>query len=250
MKKLLNYFRLSHYEQVGFFILICLLSLMLLAHLFLPYTIKVQAIDYSIVQISSDNDTSVQLNSESTFQKKKITKSVKYFTFDPNTLDLSGWIKLGLSEKQAQVIINYRNKGGKFYEKEDLKKIYSVQNELYDKLMPYIKIEQFSIKQEAAISKKSTTYDIPQKNPINIDLNRADTSTLMELKGIGPVFSRRIVKFRDALGGFVSFEQIKEVYGFPEETYEQILPYLSLNADSVTKLLINTISVNELAKHP
>ena len=61
-------------------------------------------------------------------ETKKIDKEekepVELFTFNPNTLETEGWRKLGLSERQAKTIMNYRSKGGRFYKKEDLKKIY------------------------------------------------------------------------------------------------------------------------------
>jgi competence ComEA-like helix-hairpin-helix protein len=85
---------------------------------------------------------------------------------------------------------------------------------------------------------------------LSIDINLADSSEFMKLKGIGPVFSNRIIKFRDALGGFVKTEQLSEIYGLPEETYHHIFPKLTVDRSDVKLLKINVISVSELSKHP
>lgn len=68
--------------------------------------------------------------------------------------------------------------------------------------------------------------------------------------GIGPAFAKRIVKYRDALGGFYSIDQLTEVYGLPPETFEIIKPKLVLQMTSLTKININLLNANELSKHP
>jgi competence protein ComEA len=80
-------------------------------------------------------------------------------------------------------------------------------------------------------------------------LNQADAATLRLLRGIGPVFSERIIRFRDALGGFVSVAQLQEVYGLPDSTYQQIKGYLSVSEGTVRKLLLNEVTETELAAH-
>lgn len=69
---------------------------------------------------------------------------------------------------------------------------------------------------------------LPTKSKIRkIELNRADSSDLVSLYGIGPILSKRIVKYRKSLGGkFHSVEQLKNVYGLSEETFQAILPYV------------------------
>ncbi|WP_431292384.1 ComEA family DNA-binding protein [Pedobacter sp. P26] len=67
-------------------------------------------------------------------------KTVKLFKFNPNSLDAEGWQTLGLSAKQAQSIINYTTKGGKFYKAEDLQKMYTISPEMYKKILPYVNI--------------------------------------------------------------------------------------------------------------
>jgi hypothetical protein len=85
---------------------------------------------------------------------------------------------------------------------------------------------------------------------IKTDLNSADTLDLVQIKGIGPVFSRRILRYRDILGGYVDIEQLKEVYGIDEERYRQISAFLFANADDIKFLDPATDSFGVLLRHP
>ena len=94
---------------------------------------------------------------------------------------------------------------------------------------------------------------VPQRRlrqPLSIELNSADTTTLMLLHGIGPTFARRIVRYRDRLGGFVSKEQLLEVYGFTPELLSHIESHLQLDTDSLHRISINRIALKQLIKHP
>jgi len=63
------------------------------------------------------------------------------FPFDPNTLDSVGFRKLGLREKTTAILLHWRNKGKVFRHKEELKKVYTLTEEDYQRLEPYIRIK-------------------------------------------------------------------------------------------------------------
>jgi len=91
----------------------------------------------------------------------------------------------------------------------------------------------------------------PKKDAsVIVELNSADTTELKKLKGIGSVFAKRIVKFRDVLGGFVRKEQLMEVYGFDKEKLDLVSPQIALDISIVKKININSASVDDLNKHP
>jgi competence protein ComEA len=70
------------------------------------------------------------------------------------------------------------------------------------------------------------------------------------LPGIGPVLSARIVKYRNMLGGFAHTDQIKEVYGLSEETYEMIKGRIFADSSGVIKIRINSAGFRELSHIP
>ncbi|HKK75275.1 MAG TPA: helix-hairpin-helix domain-containing protein [Saprospiraceae bacterium] len=169
------------------------------------------------------------------------------FPFDPNTADKETLLALGLPARTANTLINYRNKGGRFFRKEELKKIYGVEAAWYEKVVDYIHLPESPKKSPPRYSKEKPAY--PAKAPIRIAVNSADAETWAQLRGIGPVLSSRIVKFRDKLGGFYDVEQVKETYGLSDSTFQTFKAQLDLKQEP-QKLYINQLSTEELAQHP
>ncbi|MGE5425430.1 MAG: helix-hairpin-helix domain-containing protein [Syntrophothermus sp.] len=98
--------------------------------------------------------------------------------------------------------------------------------------------------------KWDTARKLFKKDNFIIELNGADTFELQRLSGIGPGFARRIVKYRERLGGFISVDQVKEVFGMDEERFEMIREHLVVNPDSVHPIDINQVTFKDLLKHP
>ncbi len=86
--------------------------------------------------------------------------------------------------------------------------------------------------------------------PLNINVNLADSIELMQLKGIGKVFSSRIVRYRNWLGGFYCEEQLVEVYGIDSVLFKSISPYISVLPNTIRKININSCELNDLSSHP
>lgn len=175
-----------------------------------------------------------------------------YFNFDPNGLSESDWLKLGLSYKQVKVIRNYELKGGKFYRKEDLKRIYSISEKQYTMLEPFIVIkntDELSKKKTFKTDIKSAAISDQTLRP-GIEINAADSVELERIRGIGPAFASRIIKFRRRLGGFYRKEQLLEVYGMDSLKYDQLKDQIQVNTGLVRRLNINTFTFEEIRSHP
>ena len=153
------------------------------------------------------------------------------FNFDPNTASYDTLIKLGLASKEANTLINYRKKGGKFRKPADIKKIYGIEEGKAEKLIPFVEVKTDTFERTGIKSQKN------QKSLL--DINSCDSASLVRLPGIGPVLSARIIKYRHLLGGFVTKDQLKEVYGLPEETYELIRERLFVDTLAITRIDIN-----------
>lgn len=83
-----------------------------------------------------------------------------------------------------------------------------------------------------------------------LDINSCDSSSLVSLPGIGPVLSVRIIKYRNLIGGFVSPDQLREVYGLSEETLARIRKGLFADTMGIRKIRVNEAGYSELARHP
>lgn len=179
----------------------------------------------------------------------KEESTVAYFNFDPNSATQEELRSLGFSEKLATRIINYRTKGGKFRIKSDMMKLYGMDSVLYGKITPYIQLpDQF---EKPTFEKKEFAERKPKERPQKFNLNEADTIQLEKIYGIGPALAKRIVKYRDKLGGFVSHDQLKEVYRLDTTVVKKIEAATYLPDPPVVK----TINLNEadekiLATHP
>lgn len=163
------------------------------------------------------------------------------FPFDPNKTTDIDFSRLGLSKKQIQTIRNYQSKGGNFRSKDDFLKIYGISDFQKKALAGYIEIEELEnvkYKNKAEVDK------------IQIEINTADSIELMKLPGIGDKLSKRIVKYRDLLGGFYSLAQLKEVYGLSEQVIQQIEGMVKVDPARIRKVDLNFADWNELAKHP
>ncbi|HTK17902.1 MAG TPA: helix-hairpin-helix domain-containing protein [Mucilaginibacter sp.] len=83
-----------------------------------------------------------------------------------------------------------------------------------------------------------------------IELNSADSAKLTELKGIGPSFARRIVNYRNRLGGFVSKDQLKEVYGMDDDRYAAMQAQVSVDPAHIQKMHINKVDFDGIKHFP
>jgi competence protein ComEA len=83
-----------------------------------------------------------------------------------------------------------------------------------------------------------------------LEINSADSTDLLKINGIGPVFSRRIIKYRNMLGGFYKVEQLKEVYGINNERYNSLHNYFLVDTTKIIRINLNNCSLFDLEKHP
>lgn len=236
-----KYLSITKKEWNGLVVLVILIAGVLAA----PYiyqlfrkdnTINVKDFDKAVAQLSKVEDQKSYAEGKPG-SDDKIAHPVM-FPFNPNNLTLQQWEQLGLSEHQADVIKHYEAKGGKFYTKEDVKKIYAITADDYKRLEPFIAIPEAEY-----TAKKAKPGEI-------IELNGADSAKLTEIRGIGPSFAVRIARYRNRLGGFHNKEQLKEVFGVDSLKYAEIQGQISVNPAKVNRININTISFDQLRIFP
>ena len=202
------------------------------------------------------------------------------FGFDPNEVSKATLLRLGLSDFAAQNLVKYREAGGRILSAKGLGKIYGVEQEWIDAISPYVRIEanpRRPIRSKSSIPGRSTSkqldnktrypvlidslkstqidgaYPLQAHNPINIlpkfDLNKATIDQFQSIHGIGPVFSKRIVKFRDKLGGFYNQDQLYEVYGIDSNLVDKIKEQSYVTGE-IESLDIKNLSFREILSHP
>lgn len=186
------------------------------------------------------------------YKKYAVANKPTVFYFDPNTASVNDWVRLGVREKTANTIQKYISKGGKFYKPEDIKKIWGLSENDAARLIPYVSIKKIE-KEPLRFDQNKYPEKVPYSNKYsiqNVDINVADTSQYISLPGIGSKLSKRIIAFREKLGGFYSIDQVGETYLLPDSTFQKIKKYLVLNSKAIKKLNINSASVDEMKSHP
>ena len=161
--------------------------------------------------------------------------------FDPNNYLEADWAALGLSLKQVAVVMNFTKRG--LYSNEDLKKIFVIPPALYE----LIKDSTFYPTKENKPFEDSKEKQILIKS---LHLNTASTTDLEHLKGIGPFYAKMILKYRDALGGFVDKNQLLEVYKMTPEVVAILENNCIIDPSFCRKMNINTVTTLELQAHP
>lgn len=180
------------------------------------------------------------------------------FPFNPNGLPEEEWRKMGLTDRQIRTIKNYEAKGGKFYSKNDVKKMYSISDEEFAELEPFIiippmnkNIYEHSSRPEFDKNDNKKEFKQAETKPIDmVEINAADSALFGQLPRISPYLAARIVAYRNKLGGFVGLEQLLEVKGMDSVHYQAVLPYLQFQSVETKKVDINRDDFKTLVNHP
>jgi len=252
-----NYFTFTKKERTGIYILLVLIAICMATPRFFTTATFSEEVRIEAMQIQRAPREPVNkqfARRPSNSYKESAYNDVYYeplkettlFPFDPNTLDATGWKKLGINDRTIRTMQHYIAKGGQFRNAGDLQKMYSLKKADLDRLMPYIRI-----------AAPAPLYN-PGKPPVKfvktpppiIDVNQADTAAFISLPGIGSKLATRIVNFREKLGGFYSVQQIGETFGLPDSTFQLIQPRLQCGSVVLHKININTADAGMLKQHP
>lgn len=194
------------------------------------------------------------------YQKKHHTydqgqpRQPELFPFDPNTADSTQLLRLGLQPWQVVNIYKYRAAGGVYRKPRDFARLYGLTLKEYRRLEPYIRIseenmpaDRYFYKYDPIEERDTIRYPIKLQPEDRVVLNLADTTQLRKVPGIGSYFARKIVEYRERLGGYYRVQQLLEIEDFPETA---VGFFIIPDETELRKININRLSLNELKKHP
>ena len=264
--------RISNSRAMGVIILIVLLFVFQVTA-FVVQKVRIAVLEKEEVEVTAQESEVVEVR-------------VERFLFDPNDISPDSLQLLGFSRKQAQTILNYRNKGGKFRQKKDFAKMYVVDSATYSSLAPYILLpdsyparaaakpagEKDLVPKSAVFGTKSAGNEnlVPksavsgtksveedlfgqkvERNRYMCNLNTADSAALVRLYGIGGYYARKILKYREQLGGsFVSPRQLLEIEGFTRERYSKIEKSIFVREEDIKGFSLLNAERSALERHP
>ncbi|MEN9400141.1 MAG: hypothetical protein RL632_1244 [Bacteroidota bacterium] len=183
-----------------------------------------------------------QTKARSTYRRRSKFR-VPPSAFDPNEYSLKQWMYLGLSEKQAAVVLRFAAKG--IRSDQDLSKIFVIPTALLERMKDstfYAGVNESNKKDQYSPEKKSV--------PVLVDVNRATQEQLETIPGVGSFYAKNIIRYRERLGGFIRKEQLLEVWKMDEAKYAEIVNCISIEADGLRKIKLNAATAEELKAHP
>lgn len=241
LKKIKDYFGFSHNEVRGIIFLLVIIFFAFVVPMLVQIYLRGERKEMR--PVAAERILVPVVDSEKTKAFVPAIKDTGCFPFDPNTVSIDDLLRLGFPKKQAHTLIHFREKGKIFREKEDLKKVNGLTDEMYRKIEACIDIDSGYRNTRKLVKKENAT-------PVIFELNTVDSSQLESIRGIGPKLASRIVKYRNKLGGFVGPEQLKEVHGLSDSLFDKVRNRFTADKNLIRKVFVNKQTSRELHKHP
>ncbi|WP_197076779.1 ComEA family DNA-binding protein [Hymenobacter terrenus] len=187
-----------------------------------------------------------------------VVPRIRLAPFDPNALTAEGWEARGVPHFVAARLVKYRTAAGGFKAKAQVKKMYGLDDSVYQRLAPFMQLPDEAPKHNERVD-YATVSDSPGKfprKPRNLqpfDLNTADTTQLMQIRGIGAGRAKWVVKYRNQLGGYLREEQLDEVFVLRDapDLRDSLKKYTFVAPGYTPKLVnVNTASFDEMYLQP
>ena len=189
-----------------------------------PDTVYVYAAPDDIAQVRTETVSEHSERAGKMYLEAASGGETEPFRFNPNTASADDFMRLGFSEKQAESIVSYVQKGGRFRRKSDFARSYVVSDAMFRRLEPFI--------------------DIPL-----VDINRADSAAFDALPGIGAYFASKMVSYREALGGYSYPEQLTDIWNFGQERYDGLKDLICCSTPQ-KPFALWSLPEDSLAMHP
>ncbi len=198
----------------------------------------------SIVEKDEHYEEDIPFGQERNVQKRIHQK----FVFDPNKISYDSLLLLGFSKFGAKSLTNFVAKGGKIKDAAKFKTIFGIDSNLVNELLPMISYPVPKVFETAKIEKEKIQY--PEQIQSIVELNSADSLTLEAMKGVGPYMVKRILQYRNRLGGFLYKDQISELNIIADSLYQPVSQYFTVDPSLIQKIKLNTADYKTFTKHP
>lgn len=258
MEFLRRWFAFSKGERVAIVTILALILVLILACLFRPSRKSLSdASLHDLDSLLALRQAAIELQQQQQAEKPQEVTELHPFPFNPNTITEEEWLQIGLTDRQVRSIMNYKAKGGRFYSKSDVEKLYAISEEEYAQLEPFIvlpEVARGNTAKPTAKKQESQAFDDkpkPEKKAIPVvDLNTVDSTTLVELPRMGGYMASRIIAFREKLGGFVEAGQLLDVKGLDSTRFTAMRPYLLIGDTETRRIDVNRADFKTLVGHP
>lgn len=244
LSELKSHFKYSASQRGGIFLLLSLIIISQLIYFF---------VDFTPVETENGKDKQEWLSLQSELEKvskENSTTVFKIYPFNPNFItDFKGY-KLGMSVQEIDRLLAFRKTNKYVNSPQEFQAVTKVSDSLLNAIAPYFKFPDWVKNKKEFKAYSNQNYEKKEKIAV-LDINVASQEDLKKLYGIGDALSDRIIKEKDKLGGFMSMEQMNDVWGLSPEVIVELNKHFKIKTvPDVKKININTATIKELMQFP
>ena len=178
-------------------------------------------------------DSLQQLRQEQWEEKRSRRIPHPFEKFRIDTVGIEYLQFIGFTYRQAEGVIDYRDSGAEgIRNMAELSDCWAVSVEMADSLARYV------------------VFPEPKPYGGKIEINSADSATLVTVRGIGPKTAGAIVRYRQLLGGYVNIDQLSELKCVTSENFALFSKQICCDSCVFSKIDINFAAASELELHP
>jgi DNA uptake protein ComE-like DNA-binding protein len=245
-KTISSFFKFSPSQRTGILFLFGIIVILQLAYFFVDFG--------SFSKVSPEKEKWLSLQSQiDSMKQAKLDYVPKIYPFNPNFItDYKGY-RLGMSVPEIDRLLAFRKQNKYVNSPKEFQVVTKVSDSLLNAISPYFKFPDWvNNKKEFKNFNKYPNAAFAKKDKVVIiDINKATQEDLIKIYGIGEAISLRILKYKESLGGFVSMEQMKDVWGLSPEVIDNLNSHFKvLVTPNVKKIDINNASIKELSQFP
>ncbi|MFN0015750.1 MAG: ComEA family DNA-binding protein [Saprospiraceae bacterium] len=216
LRQIIRQFHFTKAERHGAAALLFLIGCTVIAPELYQWQKKPEATDFSAFekQIATYRATGQETT------KPNSVASVLFF-FDPNDASVETLLTLGIPERVARTIARYRERGGRFRTADDLGKIYTLPEDVFERLRPYVRISGSGSRSE----KKE--WNKPESEVFAFDPNTAGEGDFLRL-GLPKALVSRLLRYREKGGYFFEKADFRKLYGMTDAEFQRLEPYIAI----------------------
>ncbi len=247
MNKFKSHFWYNKSQRNGVFFLAFITIILQLLYFFVDFSEEDQTDLNSeeVIRFQQEIDSlkAIQLESRSVGRKPKM------YPFNPSFItDFKGY-QLGMSTEEIDRLLKHRADGNYINSKKEFQQITKVSDSLLNAISPYFKFPDWVTNKNNEKFTKVKKLKTPTTNKMSINL--ATANALSVIDGIGSVLGRRIVSYRNKLGGFSFNEQLFEVYGLDKKVANKVLErFIVIDRPIIKKINVNEATFKEVLSIP
>jgi competence ComEA-like helix-hairpin-helix protein len=238
-----SYFQFSKSQRAGIFIFLTCAVVFQVLYFWIDFksVTKIKSVqEKQWLSTISNSDPNVAYSKKKQYVMKP---------FNPNFItDFKGY-RLGMSLDEIDRLLAFRKTNRFVNSAQEFQDVTKVSDSLLEIISPYFKFPDWVSKKDRS---HSEFFKSAKKESIAIiDINEATAEDLEKIYGIGQGLSARILKERAKYGGFVSMDQLEDIWGLSAEVVASLQQRFAVKElPNYQRININTATINELTKLP